>query len=123
MAIRPVTIVETNSNRVALVKWDTMLNGDTGAPFDLARWPDKSVQVVGVFGVGGEVTMEGSFDGGTTWGSLHNVQGAVLAIGVGATENDPLVIAESPPLMRPNVTGGDGSTDVDVYVSAVMKGM
>ncbi len=123
MAVRPVTILDNLNGRTLIVAWDTMLNGDTGAPVDLARFPDKSVQSVGTFSTGGEVTLEGSYDGGTTWGSLHNAQGTALTMGVGATENDPLVIAESPPLLRPSITGGDGSTDIDVYVSAVMRGM
>jgi hypothetical protein len=118
MAVRPINFSGPTNESVIEASWDTMLNGDTGAGVKIAKYPDKTVQVVGTFGVGGTVAVQGSNDG-TTWGDCHDPQGTAIAI----QDNEPVVIAESPLYLRPNVTAGDGSTDVDVYIVAVAKGL
>ena len=106
------------------VRWPNMENGDTGGPVALPQYPDKTVQVVGTFSTGGSVEMEGSPEaapGAGDWGGLHNPQGTLISFGVGALENDPMVLAENTRVMRPVVSAGDSSTDVTVVVIAVAR--
>lgn len=94
--------------------WEGLANGDTGKPVGLATFPDRNVQVLGTFGAGGSVSIEGSNDGGTTWAVLKDAQGVALtftAAGVG------YVLANTE-LIRPNVTGGDVTTALDVILVA-----
>lgn len=58
-----------DDNGVARAEWKNLLNGDTGSLIRMARFSDKTVQVVvEVAGVGDAITMEGSPDSGTTFG-------------------------------------------------------
>lgn len=113
MAVRSSTTAFPGQS--VLVTWSGLLNGDTGAPVCLADFPDKSVQVKGTFGAGGSVSMEGSNDGGTTWAALHDPQGNALAQTAASVE----LIAEHTLLVRPNVTAGDGTTNLVVMLSGV----
>lgn len=95
-----------------LIVWSGLLNGDTGAPFEHADYGDKTVQIQGTAGAGLSVTLQGSNDG-TNWVALTDPQGnAVTKTAVGALE----VVAENPRYIRPNVTAGDGTTDLTVTV-------
>ncbi len=96
-----------------IVVWEGLLqsSADVGTEVALAHWGRVCVQVVGTFSTGGEVTLQGSNDG-TTWGALHDPQGTDLAI----QNSEPLEVRENPRYIRPSVTGGDGSTDLDVYL-------
>lgn len=91
---------------------------DVGEGVRIGRFPDKSVQVVGTFGTGGEVQIEGSNDGGTTWGRLRDPQGTLLAI----QDSNLVLVGESPLLIRPVVSAGDGTTDLACYISFVERG-
>ena len=88
----------------------TQTNAD-GSPIAWVQWADRSVQVLGTFGTGGTLTIEGSNDGGTTWATLTDPQGNSLAIQAAKIES----ITEICELVRPRVTAGDGTTDLDVY--------
>lgn len=94
-----------------VVLWEALANGDTGAPIDYTAFPDRSVQIVGTFGVGGSVTIEGSNDG-TNFVALTDPQGNAITKTAAGLE----AIAELPRYIRPNVTAGDGTTDLDVYL-------
>ena len=120
MAVRAVKVTKLGDGTIEL-KWEGLLNGDTGAWAHFARYPDKTMQVIGTFSIGGTCTLEGSNDAGTTAGAVHDAQGAAIAPSVGATENDVAVLAESPQALRPNITAGDGSTDVDCIILCVIK--
>lgn len=93
--------------------WSGLGNGDTGIPVRFSGLADKSVQVSGTFSTGGEVTMEGSMDN-TTWATLNDPQGNPITLTTGGVE----AILENPRYVRPNVTGGDGSTDLTVSIGA-----
>jgi len=109
--------VTTNSldviieNGVRVTKWETVTNGDTGAQLNVADLPDKTVQVIGTFGTGGSINIEGSNDG-TNWEILTDIAGSAITL----TAAGMRTITENPLYMRPNVTAGDGSTDLDVLV-------
>lgn len=69
------------------------------------------VQMLGTFG--GTVTLEGSFDGGTTYTALADINGNSIAKTAAAIETTNDV----PRLIR--VTGGAGTTAVDVWITEV----
>ncbi len=114
MTVVDVT-VKIREDKTVKIFWEGMTNGDTGAPVNLPRYPDKTVQVVGTFGTGGDVDLDGSPDN-TTWGALSDLQGDVISIG----DNIPVLIAENTEWIRPEVAG-DATTDLDVTIIAVVR--
>lgn len=118
MATRAANVVH-NQDKTVTITWSGLLNGDDGAPVSvLGRYADKTVQVTGTPGAGLSVAIEGSNIIPESWGAMNDPQGVVLAIGDAA----PVVIAESPRSIRPNVTAGDGTTNVVVTIVAAVKG-
>lgn len=80
------------------------------------EWPfgaDKCVQVVGTFGSGGTVKVEGTNDG-TNWVVLTDPQGNALSFTAAGIE----AITENPWKIRPHVTAGDGTTSLTVTIVA-----
>jgi hypothetical protein len=95
-----------------LYKW-TGLVGASADPGNAVQLPDGALTVtVGCAGIsgGGVITWQGSMDGGTTWGGLHDVVGVVL------TQSDATIkmMAERPLLVRP--LSSVGGTQ-DAYLS------
>lgn len=95
---------------VVLASWQDITEADTGAPVNMARHPDRTVQVVGDFTTSGAITMEGSNDG-STFGTLHDLAGNDLVL----TDSTPKAIAENPLYIRPRATAGT-AVAMDVYV-------
>lgn len=97
-------------------KWTVsgLLNGDQSSSHSGSRLSDKSVQVLGTFGAGGSVNVEGSNDGGTTWAVLNDSRGEGNALTF--TAADVRVINENPDLIRLNVTAGDGTTSLTAII-------
>ena len=98
------------------VVWETLTT--TNRPGDgvqLARAPDKTVQVLGTFGASASIAIEGSNDDGTTWFACHDITNTVITLSVAGA----VLVIENPKLIRPVLSNGDGSTDVDVYLVAV----
>ncbi len=116
--------VEMDNDGVVKVTWTGLRVNDTGAWARVARYADKTVQViVDAAGSGDAVTIEGSPDSGTTVGTLHNAQGGDLVSDlVGASISDPEVLAENPESIRPHVTAGNGTTDLTVVIVAASRG-
>ena len=94
------------------VKWLALANGEAGVPFISPGTADKTVQVAGTFGSGGNVIMEGSIDGGTKYFQLKDPLGNNLSFSL--TGGD--TITENVIHIRPRVTAGDGATAIDVYL-------
>ncbi len=115
----PLTRSGTTNQGALLVTWGPMANGDVGVPYSSPHMADKSVQVSGTFGAGGNLRIEGSnqqgFDSSgnaltPTYATLNDPQGTALnftAAGIKA-------ILENTNLVRPNVTAGDGTTSLTV---------
>ena len=98
------------------VVWETLTT--TNRPGDgvqLARAPDKTVQVFGTFGASASIAIEGSNDDGTTWFACHDITNSVITLSAAGA----VLVIENPKLIRPVLSNGDGSTDVDVYLVAV----
>jgi hypothetical protein len=112
MAIRTPT-VEIIGERQVRITWSGLLNGDSGAPIDWGNFMDRSAQVKGTFGAGGSVTMEGSNDG-STFNPLSDPRGNGLAITTAKLEQVEDVSYQ----IRPNVTAGDGTTNLTVVLFA-----
>ena len=90
---------------------------DDGTAIRIDHVATIDVQVIGTFGVGGSVSIEGSNkDGGTadasyfTCTDVHSNAATFTAAGGDA-------IPETPKWIRPHVTAGDVSTDLDVYIT------
>lgn len=114
MATIAPLIVGTGDIKTVKFRWLGMANGDDGASMDLPAFADKSVQVTGVFGVGGELSIQGSNDGGVTWHTLTDPLGRPLTFTAGDIQN----VTEVSEKIRPIVTGGDGTTLLNVYFFA-----
>lgn len=91
--------------------WEGLGDGDDGTPIRLSFSADKSVQVSGTFSTGGELTLEGSMDN-ANWETLSDPQGNALALSSGGVKT----ILQNPRYIRPRVTGGDASTDLEVLI-------
>ena len=106
------------SGRVHRFTWAGLLNGDDGALVSIPGASDMSVQVFGTFGSGGIIIIEGSLelldpaptnfftlrDGGDNLISFTAADGEMVG---------PLAVA-----IRPNVTAGDGTTDLTMILLA-----
>ena len=103
--------------------WTGLLNGDDGAPLggataganyhrDHAVYGDRSVQITGTLGAGGTIVIEGSNDGGVTWATLNDAFGNALTL----TALGIKQITECVGQIRPRVTAGDGTTNLNVYL-------
>lgn len=114
MATKAITGTPSPNINYQRVSWLAMLNGDVGATWGGNDFQDRSVQVTGTFSTGGSVTIKGSNDGGVTWSSLTDPLGNVLTFTAAGMKQ----ITEVPELIRPEVTAGDGSTSLNVYLFA-----
>jgi len=115
MAEKSFTEISTpmDGNGVKLIKWEGLANGDTGAPFPCPHLADETVQVVGTFGAGGNCRIEGSnMLSSQTYATLNDPQGNALDITSAKIEQ----ILENAYWVRPSITAGDGTTDLDVYM-------
>ena len=90
-------------------------NGNQSSVLGANRLSDKTVQVLGTFGAAGSINIEGSNDGGTTWGILNDSRGKGNPLTFTAAA-PPAVINENPELIRANVTAGDGTTALTVII-------
>ena len=117
MAVRAVVVTAPDKpahHAVRFASWSGLLNGDSGAAFGEPSRSDRSVQVGGDFGTGGTVAIEGRNDPAMDWEILHDLQGNLLEIAEAAVFQVAEITAE----IRPNVTAGDGDTDLTVIVTA-----
>jgi hypothetical protein len=92
-----------------LVTWNGLALNDTGLPFVLSQYADRSVQVGGTFGAGGLVVVEGSNDS-TAYATLNDPQGNPISISTPKIET----ISEIVVAIRPKVTAGDVTTSVNI---------
>jgi len=105
---------DTGAGHAILATWRGLGRGDVGAPY---RTPttNRTVQVLGRFGVGGAVRLEGSLLPEPTdddWCVLNDPQGNPLTFTSGRVEQ----VQETTPMIRPRVTAGDEYTALTVVV-------
>lgn len=106
--------VSDPDSRTLRFKWLAIPNGNQGSAAALNVYHDRTVQVLGTFGVGGSVSIQGSNDGGTTWVILNDPLGNALTFTAAGLKP----ISALPHKIRPSVTAGDGTTAIDVWLHA-----
>ena len=107
-------IITTPTRGIVKGFWETMAaNGDVGLPFDGPRYSDKSVQVTGAFGTGGTIILEGSNDG-VNYDPLQDPLGTAISL----TAAGSFHVLENTLKVRPRITAGTGSIDLDVTLIA-----
>ena len=113
MAVVPWVVVSTPHDgvNVKLVKWAALGASDTGQPFNVAAYSDKSIQVEGDTLTSG-VTIQGSLDpDASAYRTLNDPQGTALAaIATASIKN----ILEHCYLVRPS--GGASVANVTVWL-------
>lgn len=118
MAVVSYTLTEqiegsVKNNGTVLVSWPLMANGDTGQPFLAHSHSDKSAQITGTFGAGGNCRIEGSNDS-TIYAALSDHGATALNI----TSASIKAVAENTRWLRPNISAGDGTTSITVTLVA-----
>lgn len=118
MAVRAFTQERLGPN-ARRITWEGLTDdsSDTGTPYVGHDDAIRTVQVKGTFGTGGNINIEGSLDGGTTFGLAHDTVGSDLSLGDSRVEQ----IQEGPMTFRPNCTAGDGTTDLDVIIIETLR--
>lgn len=113
--ITPTNITVGDDGSVVVMQWTpiTFAGTDVGSAFAMAQWSDRSVQVIGTFGVGGSVRWEGSNDG-TNYAVLTDPQGNALDFTTAKIET----VTEITAYVRPRITAGDGDTSLTVIMLA-----
>jgi hypothetical protein len=94
-----------------VISWANLANGDEGGALQQPGFADRSVQIVGTFGAGGTLVLEGSNDG-VNYVTLTDPQGNPLSITTAKIEQ----ISEVTRFVRPRVTAGDGTTALSVHM-------
>jgi len=100
---------------IIIVKWTGLLNGDTGIPYPGAFFPDKSVHIYGTLGAGGTIIIQGSNDQDlttTNYITLNDPANNALSFTAAGLK----AVMENTFLIRPNVTAGDGTTNLTCIV-------
>ena len=100
MATINCTMVVQPDN-VMVVAWNDITEADTGRGVQMARYPDRTVQVTGDFTTSGSVLIEGSNDG-TNYNTLTDPTGATLVFTAAGIK----LIVENPLYIRPRATAG-----------------
>jgi hypothetical protein len=99
-----------------IVVWEALANGDDGAPFDVAKYPDKTVQVIGSDFGAGTVTIQGHCfaSGSPTYATLRDPTGGNLTF----TASGLKAVLEHVWGIRPALAGGAaGSVVVRMLIS------
>ena len=98
--------------------WPNLAKNDVGQWLDVSQFSDKTIQITGTLGTGGEITVEGSLDGGTTAFTLTQADTTAFVLNAlgGAA------VLEAVPLIRVNATNGDGTTYLSCYIFAKASG-
>jgi hypothetical protein len=97
-----------NKGQVSGWKWVNLTENDEGAPVSMPDKTDKTFQVTGVFGVLGEVGLQGTIDPEQEdyMPSRAFHTGTEIAI----VENDRVSVIENDLYNRPNIRAGTGMT-------------
>lgn len=110
MATIDYTNAPTKTSVAFVAQWEHMLGSDEGAALMGAQYTDKSVQVVGNFG-SATLQFQGS-NNGVDWAVLTDPQGNDLNFSLAKIE----LVSEATVFVRPVVVGGDGTTNLSVYL-------
>lgn len=104
-----------NNQDANVVSW-LLAQGETGDAINLSEFADRSVHFLGTFG-GATVVLEGSNDTNdatTRYATLTDPLGNSIS----RTSAGLRAVTEMTRLVRPKVTGGDGTTAIEVFLMA-----
>lgn len=111
--ITPTLTYVSDDRSVARFTWGPMANGDVGSPVSFVEWADRSVQVTGTFGAGGNMRWQGSNDA-VNFSVLTDPQGNALDL----TAAKIKAVTELTTKAQPSITAGDGTTALTVTLIA-----
>jgi hypothetical protein len=115
--IKPVLIQNPYSHIAEIFKWEGMTEADTAVPVVVPHKADKTVQVIGDFGAGGAVDIQGALAPGAPAGdfvTLDDPQGNALSFLANKIE----AVLENTYSVAPKVASGAG---VSVTVLLLIK--
>jgi len=104
--------IDRRGHSSALLSWVGLNNGDIGQVMVVSNLQDRAVQVFGPFGAGGSVRIVGSLDG-FNFEPLTDLSGDPLVF----TARGIRAVTEAVRFIRPEVTAGDGATDLTVLLN------
>ncbi len=109
--------IDNFHDRGNLIVWENLeysadpLDPTVGESVTYSGSADRSVQIVGDFGTGGTLVIEGSNDG-VNYSTLRDHLGNLLSF----TTSDIRSIDQITQFLRPRVTSGDGATNLSVHL-------
>jgi hypothetical protein len=109
------TNLRTSGDNVIIVSWTplTTTNAD-GQPLEMPGSAARSVQVLGTFGAGGTVLIEGSNEATpVNWHTLNDPSSTALSFQTPARTEAVLEVTR---WIRPRVSAGDGTTSMTVHM-------
>lgn len=104
------TVIDSSFSNYVIRTWEGILSGDTCTGDLIPPLGDRSVQVIGTFSTA-TIAIHGSLNG-VDYSVLTDPQGNALSFTATKIEQ----IMELVPYLKPVITSGDGSTDVDVII-------
>lgn len=115
MSIRNDTYI-IDANGSVDIAWAGLLNGDSGSLVTIGRDYWKfTMQVVGTFGAGGTILLEGSNDG-TNFTTVKDVNNAAVSV----IDTSMIRVEGIPRYLRPRASAGDGTTNLSVLLHGVI---
>lgn len=113
MAVVNYTVepILTRKDNAHVITWADLANGDTGQPLEMPGSSDRSIQVFGTFGTGGNLRIQGS-NNGINWHVLTDPQGNQINLTSAHIEQ----IMEVTRYIRPQVSAGDGTTSLTASI-------
>lgn len=107
--------VSQGDGSVLIITWANLVAASlAGAPFEWPQWADVCVQIVANTAGGATCVIEGSCDS-TNYGTLNNAQSVALSV---VATTAPKQIVERPLLIRPRISGGGGTEDWTITLTA-----
>jgi len=107
-------VIDNNDDSIISVTWESITTSNAdGNWVQIPDYPDKTVQIVGNFGTGGTLDIEGSNDG-VNASTLTDTRGNTVS----RTAAYLGMIAENPRYIRPKLSSGTGAVDLDIIVVA-----
>jgi hypothetical protein len=103
-------IKPTTTPQACVASWSNLRLNDTASVINMAQYADKSIQVHGTF-AGATLRLVGSNDG-NNWFVLTDAQGVDIDI----TQPDIKFVSEVTLYIKPQVIGGDATTDLVVTI-------
>lgn len=110
-------IINTKQDGITMhTLWETLTTTNrSGDALVTPNFKDVCIQVKGIFGASASIAIEGTNDiSSETWAALDDTTGTVIAL----TAAGIIQLGDTPYKIRPTLSNGDGSTDIDCTLVA-----